>query len=338
MDGSKEVDEDLFPYSNKHETKKKTIAEESKQWESLFDPQYTFGSFQHGIAKPVTDLYYRGKWPLDHEDMIGMIPKSEPATTLFPNVPSPTLPNIKDIQLHINTEHHDDSQIEILPRPFPKYKKNAEVLCKDRLALLNIIQEMGFNKENDATQRNPYKQFSTAARLQRQIKNKTEQMKREIMVDPEDEEEINDNVSHHSVAMEPDTLDQSSLASMDDMYEKISFHTPKQDEKEQEIKRKNRASFLYFAFGFLFPPLWIIGALYVPTSQRTSASKAIDKKWKMYSRNALFAFMVAIVLTIVLVLMLKPESVGFRNSNEEGYQEARVVFDEDVILDPNASI
>lgn len=302
------IDEELFQNSNKHETPKKTIAEESKQWESLFDPQYTFGSFQHGIAKPVIDVYYNGKWPLDQQD------------NMLSEQTSPALPNIENIQLHINTTDSNDAEIEILPRPFPKYQnKNTDVVCKDRLELLNIIQEVGFNKENDATQSNPYKQFSTAARFQQQIKNKTKQMKQEIMMD-------DDHVSRH---------ENSSLASIEDLYEKVSFHEPKED---NEPKRKNRASFLYFSLGFLFPPLWLIGALYVPKSQRTSASKSIDKKWKTYSRNALFAFLIAMVLTVVLVLIMKPETVGFRNSNEDGYKDARVVFDEDVIFDPSISL
>lgn len=321
MSQASEMNEEVFPFSNKHETKKKTIAEESKQWESLFEPQYTFGSFQHGIAKPVTDLYYQGKWPLDQEDIIGMIPKS--TTTLFPTAPSPTLPSI-NIQINTND---DDSQI--LPRPYPEYKENPEIQCPDRLELQNLIQQVGFNKENDGTQCDPFKEFSAAARFQRQIKNKTQQMKREILIDSEESAES-------IIDMESEKLDQSSLASMNDLNEKISFH--KEEKDEPEIKKRNRVSFLYFAIGFLFPPLWIIGALYEPNSQRTSASKAIDKKWKLYSRNALFAFIIAIVITVVLILILNPEAVGFRNSNEDGYQEPRVVFDEDVVLDPNASI
>ncbi|KAG2207004.1 hypothetical protein INT47_008473 [Mucor saturninus] len=267
------MDEELFPHSNKYETKKKTIAEESKQWESLFDPQYTFGSFQHGIAKPVTDVYYKGKWPLDEKD-------TRPDT-----VEEPTLPDIQNIQLmHRPTDN--EAEIEILPRPFPKYDKHTdETSCcsQDRLELRRILQEVGFNKKNDGTHNNPYKQYSTAARFQQQIINKTKQMKQEIMLD------------HH------DTIDSTS---MEDLCEKSSFTN---DEPTQQQGRRNRASFLYFALGFLFPPFWLIGALYVPSSQRTSA-----------------------ILITILVLIMKPDAVGFRNSNEDGYQHPRVVFDDDI--------
>jgi hypothetical protein len=396
----------IFPYSNKpHEPRKKTIAEESKQWESLFDPQYTFGSFQHGIAKPVQNMFYKGKWPLDQEDVMGMVfkPKSQsaagastanstpmtseeqPSTVLFPVVPNPTLPDLKQLQLHINTSLLDQEeedgdnnfrQIEILPCPslsqFPKYKlqENEAALWKDRLELLNSIQISGFNKElNDGTQSNPYKE-SAAARLQRQITIKAEQIKRETLMDSDtDEEDQTEEEEQQDVHIniEPDALlltlydleepseeqqhetaDHSSLANLDDEYENISFHAPKEEgdiEKEPiitiepEVKRKNRATFLLFAYGFLLPPLWIVGALYVPSSklQRTSASKNIDKKWKKYSRNAFFTFMVLVVSILVLILMLRPQAVGFRNSNEEDYQkEERVVFDEEpaALMDP----
>lgn len=383
----------IFPFSNKpHEARKKTIAEESKRWESFFDPQYTFGSFKHGISKPVNQYFYQGKWPLDQEDIMGMIPKAkknkstpngtplssaeENAAVLFPSVPSPTLPDIKQLELHINTNLADEEeidgnrQIEILPCPslsqFPKYRKmENESLWKDRLELLKTIQVNGFNKElNDGTQNAPYKE-SAAARLQRQIKKKAEKIKRETLVDSSTEEEesdveqgeqqIDDDYHGLQVAIEPfttliqfdsieeettekDGLDNLSLATLDD-YENISFHAPKEEgdsEKaeiavEPEIKRKNRPSFLYFACGFLFPPLWIIGALYVPSSnfERTTASKNIDKKWKKYSRNALFIFMLTIITITVLLLVLKPQTVGFRNSSVNGYGEERVVFDEE---------
>ncbi|GAN10531.1 hypothetical protein MAM1_0366c10073 [Mucor ambiguus] len=413
----------IFPYSNKpHETRKKTIAEESKQWESLFDPQHTFGSFQTSIAKPVSSqqYFYKGKWPLDQEDILGMIPKpkktfqqqnsatttpnlsiadGEGASTAafaFPTVPSPTLPDKKQLELHINPVLQDNendvfndsfprsgSQIEILPCPsltqFPKYKKlDNEVLWKDRLELLKKIQHQGFREDLNGTLKAGIKE-SAAIRLQRQLKKKAGKIKRETLVDSstEDEDE-DDNESEHNcnitnttedgtllVAVEPDTmlmdfntsqdkkeqdtasslhtiqLYKSSLVSLDDEWENISFKPPcsvkdadveSQVSKQEavEIKRKNRPTFLLFAYGFLFPPLWIIGALYNPSSslQRTTSSKKIDRKWKNYSRNAFFIFIVIVATVVVLILVLKPQTVGFRSSSDQIYQEERIVFDE----------
>lgn len=412
----------IFPFSNKpHEARKKTIAEESKRWESLFDPQYTFGSFQHGITRPVNQYFYRGKWPLDEEDIMGMIPKAakkrmshptdtplsvstnggcgeeqQPNNTLFPSVPSPLLPNLKQLELHMKDTLNDNeytdgnTQIEILPCPslssFPNNKPiENEELYRERLELLKMLQTNGFDKElNDGTRDTPYKE-SAAARLQRQIKKKAVKMKRETLVDSSTEDEDNSSEAeevqdenqsqiddefhglHVAIApqgkffpsspaaaaarvvveeelepvIEEEQIEHSSLASIDD-YENISFHAvyDKEDcEKveaaivvpvEPEAKRKNRPSFLYFAYGFLFPPLWIIGALYSPSSnlERTTASKKIDQKWKKYSRNALFIFITAVITSIVLILVLKPQAVGFRNSNGPNYENEWVVFDE----------
>ncbi|KAL0137776.1 hypothetical protein V8B55DRAFT_1578668 [Mucor lusitanicus] len=406
----------IFPYSNKpHETRKKTIAEESKQWESLFDPQHTFGSFQTSIAKPVSSqqYFYKGKWPLDQEDILGMMPRPKralqqqqnSATTTpnlsivdgegvvstaafaFPTVPSPTLPDKKQLELHINPVLQDNendifddsfprsgSQIEILPCPsltqFPKYK--------NRLELLKKIQHQGFREDLNGTLNTGDKE-SAAVRLQRQLRRKAEKIKRETLVDSSTEEEDDDgdanehncNIAHATedgallVAVEPDTLlvdfsisqnkqeqdtasslhttqpYESSLVSLDDEWENISFKPPcsvkELDVENQackqeavEIKRKNRPTFLLFAYGFLFPPLWIIGALYNPSSslQRTATSKKIDRKWKNYSRNALFVFIVLVATIVVLILVLKPQAVGFRSSSDQIYHEERIVFDE----------
>ncbi|GAA5814096.1 hypothetical protein MFLAVUS_007586 [Mucor flavus] len=282
----------------------KPIAEESKQWESFFDPQYTFGSFQSGISKPDE---FKEKWH-----------------TASDNIPStsPRLPNLKQLQQHINTIDAQDDTYRILPRPFPSYNKNTEqTLCKDRLQLLNIIQTVGFNKEKDITQSD----LSTTARLQLQWKQRTDQIKQDILLDSK------------GLTKELDRLSTDDL-SLDDMYQNISFSQYKKSvivEEEEDIipqRRKNRVSFLYFAFGFMFPPLWFIGALYVPKHHQTEASKDIDKKWRVYSRNAFFMFLLLLVMISVLILILKPETIGFRNSLEGGYNADRVVFDEEDVV------
>ncbi|KAG2235155.1 hypothetical protein BDF21DRAFT_455648 [Thamnidium elegans] len=281
----------------------RTIVEENKQWESFFDPQYTFGSFQTGISKPDQ---FKEKWH-----------------TASDNIPStsPTLPNIKQLQQHINTIDTQDDTYKILPRPFPAYNKNTEpTLCKDRLQLLNIIQTIGFNKEKDITQA----ELSTTARLQLQWKQKTDQIKQDILLDSKQDD---------GLTKELDRLSTNDL-SLDDMYQNISFSQSKNLVVEQDNvkRRKNRVSFLYFAFGFMFPPLWLIGALYVPKHHQTEASKDIDKKWKVYSRNAFFMFLLLLVITSVLIIILKPETIGFRNSLEGGYNADRVVFDEEDVV------
>jgi hypothetical protein len=353
----------IFPYTNKsHETSQKTFAEESKQWESLFDAQHSFGSFQHTISKPVAShqYFYKGKWPLDTKDITGMAPSkhnnNKNATFLFPSVPDPTLPNMEHLEQLVNAPLVQDEepislegsmasigQIEILPcaslSSFPKYKlgavENDQSLWKDRLELLNTIQQQGFREEWNGTLSGPNTLSKTA-----RLKRKAEKMKREALMQPttkDQERNTNDMHRSHLVAMEPDTMHQedeehyqSSLASIEEGQDVLYYNkdVEKQIKEVPEIKNRTRLSFLLFAYGFFFPPLWVIGALYSPSIQRTSSCQKIDKKWRKYSRHALFVFMILVAAVVVLLLALKPQSIGFRNSSEGGYQEERVVFDE----------
>jgi hypothetical protein len=343
----------IFPYTNKRDgVTQKTIAEESKQWESLFDPQHSFGSFQHAIAKPVASYqyFYKGKWPLDTKDIMGMVPPNGNAdrTTkfLFPSAPDPTLPDLEQLEQYINAPLRQEEepismessmaslgQIEILPcaslSSFPKYKiaaaKNDQSLWKDRLELLNTIQQQGFREEWNGTQ-NAYSLSKTA-----RLKRKAEKLKREASVHSHT---TRADYKSHLVNIEPDIMfqeeEQSSLASLEDETYDINEKEDmeKQIKEKPELKRRTRLSFLLFVFGFAFPPLWVIGALYTPTMPRTSFCQKVDQKWRRCSRQALFVFMILVAAVVVLVLALKPQAVGLRNSNEEGYKEERVVFDE----------
>ncbi|KAI8091383.1 uncharacterized protein B0P05DRAFT_527262 [Gilbertella persicaria] len=362
----------IFPYTNKiHDTRQRTIAEESKQWESFFDPQYILGSFQQGIGYPIKHYFYQGKWPLDQQDIVGMTPTlrkkkfnhmmngtpvlssrspSMNSTTfpdlLFPAVPSPTLPNKEELEFHIHLPQQDQSlstsqqQIEILPCPslslFPKHKNvENEALWKERLELLREIQAEGFSMEMNGTQSDPYKASGKAVRLQKQLKRTATKIKQETMVElcSNDDDEKQVHQDQFAVAMHPDTLclPEQNEFNHEKEQEILCSARSSIDQEVFETKRKNRPSFLLFACGFLFPPLWIMGALYTPSTSipRTAASKLIDEKWKKYSRNALFILLLLMVGVFILVATLKPHILGFRNSNENGYQADRVVFDSD---------
>ncbi|KAI8137019.1 hypothetical protein BJV82DRAFT_675276 [Fennellomyces sp. T-0311] len=85
--------------------------------------------------------------------------------------------------------------------------------------------------------------------------------------------------------------------------------------KQSGEKPTCRRSFLYFAFGFLFPPLWIVGALYVPPQRQHPGSQTVDLLWKRRSRNAFFIFIVTVLVILILTLVLRPASIGWRTSN-----------------------
>ncbi|ORZ19335.1 hypothetical protein BCR42DRAFT_390017 [Absidia repens] len=76
--------------------------------------------------------------------------------------------------------------------------------------------------------------------------------------------------------------------------------------------KKYRPSFLFFIFGFIFPPIWIVGALYMKRSE--DMAKA-DYQWKRRSRNALTFFLSIILLSIILILIINPSALGWRQSS-----------------------
>ncbi|OBZ81927.1 hypothetical protein A0J61_10023 [Choanephora cucurbitarum] len=364
----------VFPYSNKgYEQGQKTLAEESKQWESFFDPQYTFGSFQYGIGKPPKPYFYQGRWPLDQQDIhsvtpsmtrrkklqtktvVGQsprIPLGHQSNLSFAALPNPTLPNKELLEPHTqilsendHLQNNSNSQIAILPCPssnsFPKYKNvENERLWKERLAMLRKIQEEGFSLQMNGTQSDPYGQSGKVTRLHQQLIKTATKIKNEVSV----EMSVNDMETRlkeeevGSVIQTPE-MEQSGLFSLDmpisneDNASLITLDENKPEERSidepLETRRKNRTSFVLFAFGFLFPPLWIVGTFYSPSSAkpRTVVSKTIDEKWKKYSRNALCVLLLAFLSSFVLVATLKPKLLGFRNSNEKAYQADRVVFD-----------
>ncbi|KAI8074994.1 hypothetical protein BC940DRAFT_328598 [Gongronella butleri] len=90
---------------------------------------------------------------------------------------------------------------------------------------------------------------------------------------------------------------------------------------------KCRLSFLYFVCGFLFPPLWIIGAMYTPPDKRrqSPSGRRIDRMWKRCSRMALVSFSLGMVIILIAVLAFKPEALGWRKSwNDQNSAELYV--------------
>ncbi|KAG1048400.1 hypothetical protein G6F43_009209 [Rhizopus delemar] len=358
----------VFPYSNRPKGSRLTVMrEESEQWDLFFDPQYTFGSFTHCVSKPnSSDYYYKGKWPLDYEDIIGMAPKHlknslgarhvceagsimsavEEDVFLFPTVPNPTLPDLKHLRSITNIDDNEESdndddalgkhqgsmvQVDIIPCPsVPLHAKNteAEAMWKDRLDLLNTIQHTGFSEELDGTRNAPF-QGSRAARIQRQIKDKAEKIKKEALSDRK-KNESKEDVLYEDIR---ELKESASIASFRDFQEKaIDLDM----EKSQEGKQKNRQSFLLFVLGFLCPPLWLLNfVLGLRSSENeTEASKEIDKKWRKYSRNAFCIALLLFAAVSIIIIVAKPGSVGFRQTKEDYVREDIVMFDdESFVLD-----
>ncbi|KAI8327658.1 hypothetical protein BC941DRAFT_446576 [Chlamydoabsidia padenii] len=89
--------------------------------------------------------------------------------------------------------------------------------------------------------------------------------------------------------------------------------------KSPKKKSQCRLSFLYFIFGFVFPPIWIIGALYTPPEKKYQSSKGrrIDLMWKRASRLAFSIFVFALLVLLVAILALNPGALGWRTSRSD---------------------
>ncbi|OBZ83669.1 hypothetical protein A0J61_08282 [Choanephora cucurbitarum] len=99
------------------------------------------------------------------------------------------------------------------------------------------------------------------------------------------------------------------------------------DEKQADIANEKesskgclpyRQSFLCFIFGFLFPPLWLVGAFYVsPYAKRQpSADRRMDRIWRRRSRIALCIFSVVLLILLVVFFVVRPDLVGWRRSKQ----------------------
>ncbi|KAI9487925.1 hypothetical protein BDB00DRAFT_792297 [Zychaea mexicana] len=189
---------------------------------------------------------------------------------------TPTLPRID----HIKVQAPCPDQIDILPCPsasFAKHQRNEA-----RLGLLQTIREQGLSDRHDT-----WKLMDQ----QEAQRNWQERLQEKINEDQEDDDDNEDN--------DPEGGDD----------------TTEKPKKRNDKKPVRRRSFLYFAFGFLFPPLWIIGALHVPPQRQNPGSQAVDLLWKRRSRNAFFIFIVTVLVILILTLVLKPASIGWRTSN-----------------------
>ncbi|KAI8885603.1 hypothetical protein K501DRAFT_331781 [Backusella circina FSU 941] len=307
--------------------------EKNKQWESLFDPQHTFGSFQTTSGTCYDDFYNNFDWSLSRKDLV----LDEKNKSLFSSLP--TLPRVEDLESHINSVAFESpaenksttGQVEILPRPSrpffstPNQPKRDEKKLKEKLELLQLIRQCGFNNDMDGSKYNP-SEVSAAHRIHRNLFTTTEKIKRE---------------TKQELSVGNKTYDNTSLSSIGDVYDhnvdlelQVDAKTKKPEQfHETNLRRRprNRISFLFFVFGFMLPPLWIIGALYVPrySLHRTAASIEIDKKWKKYCRNAFLIFLVSVISAAILLFIIKPSFIGYRSSHKENHtSEDPIIFDD----------
>ncbi|KAI7871714.1 hypothetical protein BDF14DRAFT_1740251 [Spinellus fusiger] len=179
---------------------------ERQQWESYFDPQYTFESRtaeKHSSKKPDPSYLYT---PQETQQTLQTLPGQkvpgtsvhlfdsssyQSNTSMFSYVSSPILPDIDKLKVHgtAHTSAHAQSttdQIEIVPSPstFIKPRDRRQNTLDEkkqihRIELLNSIRQEGLLDEND-TVRHP-KGMSKTEKWQRRFKERAEEWKHQVV-------------------------------------------------------------------------------------------------------------------------------------------------------------
>ncbi|KAI9244938.1 hypothetical protein BY458DRAFT_447528 [Sporodiniella umbellata] len=331
---------DVFFYSKRPNASKITTPlEEANRWESFFDPQHTFGPFTKEIPKPKTvEYYFKGRWPLDYEDIMGVAPKhlrksqgkhmtSDGASMmssmdddafLFPAVPNPALPNLKHLRMmaHMENEEEDEEekgdvvQVEIAPCPsitLTSKIESDEPLLKERQRIFDIIQSTGFKESLDGTCFVRTKGGNKPPKMQRPLKADRSELTLDMLYEDTQEHRYLPSIA-------------PSMMSYRDYHERVM-------EKQVPVSPSQKP-LLYFILGFLFPPVWILGFTFVPKFYlgQTEASRASEKRLKRYSRNAFIIFVCLSVVIAIILIILKPQSIGFRKVEPKETKGGIVVF------------
>ena len=260
------------------------------------------GSTSHNTSSNSTEQQQRDEWEAMFDPQYTHLRRLTARKDTSPGpspAETPTLPRID----HVKVQAPCPDQIDILPCPSSSFAKQQR--NEARLGLLQTIHEQGLADHHDTwklmDQREPYKNWQE--RLQEKIN------------EDQDFDTPRSSAPHHRLTV--DTMIN------DDNEEKKSIATTtimtKQNKNDGATattrKPIRRRSFLYFAFGFLFPPLWIVGALHIPPKRHHPGSQTVDLLWKRRSRNAFFIFIVTVLVILILTLVLKPSSIGWRTSS-----------------------
>ncbi|GAA5801803.1 hypothetical protein HPULCUR_007257 [Helicostylum pulchrum] len=267
-----------------------------QRWDAFFEPQYSFGAFIHGLNQEEEEEYQ--KQQQQHQRKIDRL-IDDGNYHIESSIKSPKYERQSCDFNSTNTETSTAAMTPTLPNLMESDKawgpKDEKTLI-DRLELLKKMraQPISNTSTNDTDQEQD--EASHAARWKRHISEKAKQLCKEAK----------------------DQDGSSSVGSPDP--------DEKQADEEQgggggTVKKYGcRRSFLCFVFGFLFPPAWLFGAFYFSgyANQQSSASRRIDRVWRKRSRIAFGIFTISLLIVLVVIFVLNPQSVGWRQSKQIG--------------------
>ncbi|KAI8330256.1 hypothetical protein EDC96DRAFT_528752 [Choanephora cucurbitarum] len=283
-----------------------------QRWDAFFEPQYSFNAFNHEDKQSATQDDEIHKKKVDRLIDEGNIklevfktprsssrhsyenspPHFSASSTPTAGIMTPTLPCL-------NTDRtKSDKQIRRL---------EDEAMLMSRLELLKKIRMQSDSQrqygqtDTDDIPEEPRMNTTQSITIAANWKQLTEKAKR---LHKEAQTDVNSVITSRS-----------STSSLE------------LDEKQADIANEKegnkgclpyRQSFLCFIFGFLFPPLWLVGAFYVsPYAKRQpSADRRMNRVWRRRSRIALCIFSVVLLILLVVFFVVKPDFVGWRRSKQ----------------------
>ncbi|KAI8368544.1 hypothetical protein BD560DRAFT_447497 [Blakeslea trispora] len=283
-----------------------------QRWDAFFEPQYSFSAFDHEDRqrKSQDDEIHRKKMDklIDEGNIMLEAIKTPRSSSRhsYENSPShfsasstPTAGVLTPTLPYLNTDKtKPDIQIRALEDE-AKLMNRLELLKKIRMKL-DTKNQYGQTDTDDVPEAFSTNtgQLTPVIANWKQLTEKAKRLHKEAQADTK------------SLALSESS---SSSLSLDE----------KQLDIDNEVEGNThcmpyRQSFLCFVFGFLFPPIWLLGAFCVsPHAKRqSSANNRINRVWRRRSRIALCIFSVILTILLVIFFVLKPDFVGWRRSKQ----------------------
>lgn len=267
---------------------------EQEDWEALFNPHSALLDYSPATAR----FHYQQRQQQRYTAtaQVNTTSSSDDYEEDKDEIITPPLPRAENMVVEPNANNPPHlNGIDILPCPSSSFFYPPQEQDPYRIQLMQDIEEQGLVDHNDQYHNKTIKEIQ----MQQQEHHLHEQQQQKKKHDHET-----------TATAEDDTMNDQG----DDDNEKE--HESKYQRwllllQQKRQQQRPRRVFLYFMLGFVFPPMWIVGAVHVP-HQPTFA--ATDLLWKRRCRNAFFIFSVITLFVIIILLVFQPGSIGWRHS------------------------
>ncbi|CAO3610963.1 unnamed protein product [Cunninghamella blakesleeana] len=238
----------------------------------------------------------------DHHPVV-MLHKLDPNVEATTNQP----PLLRNIKTHtINYQHRQRyrhlqqkaTSLHQLPSSFTNPDNNGRSLNQSLHQSKKHIKQL--EKQDKKTNKNPIDYFYSVS-----LSNESDAtIKNEVS-------RLDDPEKHLPISHPPLPLHKHHL--------NTSNHNHPAITSSAKESLTHQLSFFFFLFGFVCPPLWLIGAIYTRPEHKykTSEDKDMDLKWKKYSKIALGLFVFILLILLVILLLVNPGALGWRQSTHD---------------------